>query len=524
MKNKIITKAIGILLSLIILIVPLSTKTIISADAVGSVISVATEQELYNAITGITTTNPTTIELTDNIAIGNVYSVLAPKRMIINNGQNIILDLGNYTLSCSWYYNAYMIEVRQGATLTILSDADGKIYKSSGGRCLRNQGTLIVNGNIEVPGVSGGTTENRMIYNEAGSVTIQNGIFYGEIDTNKDLGYVDGSWIVNGSGTMVILDGIFISKVSPASGVEISGGRFYNISNFVDTWVPMLKAGYTYTREGSYYIVKELDYSIIDTGFNQYADMITAIDSTSDTETLTLINSLLTVTSDQEWNFGGRTLVTDGYTITVEPGVVITSDVPLDCLISEDNLYGLKMEQMPDGTYQYVSEKLPYIARIGDVYYGNVEQLKKDAALSADNLKKYLMTGTKTSDMPIVTAMSDFTVDLGPLESMLIDKDIYSVNVTMSGSSTHYNSFVYDDGYSCLYWCHLLGDTQGDNECNVLDLVRLKKVVATVDTSVLLQDPAIRLVMCDVNEDGNIDSVDLILMRKYLLGVTTSFK
>ena len=135
MKNKIITKAIGILLSLIILIVPLSTTTIISADAVGSVISVATEQELYNAITGITTTNPTTIELTDNIAIGNVYSVLAPKRMIINNGQNIILDLGNYTLSCSWYYNAYMIEVRQGATLTILSDADGKIYKSSGGRC-----------------------------------------------------------------------------------------------------------------------------------------------------------------------------------------------------------------------------------------------------------------------------------------------------------------------------------------------------------------------------------------------------
>lgn len=523
MNNKITTKIIGILLSLIILVVPLSTTTV-AVDAATPIISVATEQELYDAIKGITTNSQTTIELTDNIAIGNVYSVLAPKHMIINDGQNIILDLGNYTLSCSWFYNAYMIEVREGATLTVLSDADGKIYKSSGGRCLRNQGTLIINGNIEVPGVNGGATENRMIYNEAGSVTIQNGIFYGKIYTNKDLGYIDGSWIVNGSGTMAILDGIFISKVSPANGVEISGGRFYNISNFVDTWVPMLKVGYTYTREGSYYIVKKLDYSIIDTGFNQYADMITAIDNTSDTETLTLINSLLTVTSDQEWNFGGRTLVTDGYTITVEPGVVITSDVPLDCLVSEDNLYGLKMEQMPNGTYQYVSEKLPYIARIGDVYYGNVEQLKRDAALSADSLKMYLITGVKTSDMPIVTAMSDFTVDLGSLESMLIDKDIYSVDVTMSGSSTHYNSFIYDDGYSCLYWCHLLGDIQGDNVINVLDLVRLKKVVATIDTGVLYQDSAIRLAMCDVNEDGNIDSTDLILMRKYLLGVTTSFK
>ena len=75
-----------------------------------------------------------------------------------------------------------------------------------------------------------------------------------------------------------------------------------------------------------------------------------------------------------------------------------------------------------------------------------------------------------------------------------------------------------------MYWCHLLGDVQGDNQCNTLDLVRLKKVLCGVDSSALLQDSTIKMVMCDLNEDGVINSEDIILMRKYLLGTVTSFK
>ena len=129
MKKRFLSKAVSIFLTLVMLIAPMSFN--ITANAAGVVVEVDTEQELYDALKGITGTSETTIQLVGDITVGNVFGVMASKRVIVKSGQNIIFDLGNYTLSCNWYYNAYMMEIREGATVKIISDANGKITKTT---------------------------------------------------------------------------------------------------------------------------------------------------------------------------------------------------------------------------------------------------------------------------------------------------------------------------------------------------------------------------------------------------------
>ena len=57
-----------------------------------------------------------------------------------------------------------------------------------------------------------------------------------------------------------------------------------------------------------------------------------------------------------------------------------------------------------------------------------------------------------------------------------------------------------------------LGDANGNGEVNIVDLIRIKHY--TTNTSVAI-DPA-----ADINVDGNIDSNDMVLLKKILLGIS----
>ena len=61
--------------------------------------------------------------------------------------------------------------------------------------------------------------------------------------------------------------------------------------------------------------------------------------------------------------------------------------------------------------------------------------------------------------------------------------------------------------------CPVIGDINDDEDINIIDLVRLKKVFANIEGATALDS------VCDVNADGDFLVDDLTVLRKYLLGI-----
>ena len=66
------------------------------------------------------------------------------------------------------------------------------------------------------------------------------------------------------------------------------------------------------------------------------------------------------------------------------------------------------------------------------------------------------------------------------------------------------NPAEFDEAY---FYCSKHGDVNTDNKTNILDLIRLKKAVSK----------EVKDDIYNINKDDNIDSLDMLLIRKYLL-------
>lgn len=524
--KRIKNKIVSLLLSFSLITMLFSGICGVSAASVN--ISVATEKELYNALKNATTSDQTTITLTNDIQIGTntLYFNGTTKKLVIKNGQNITLDLDNYILhanSTKYLKYVYLLEVEQGATLNLISDTNGELYKDSGGICIRNQGNLTINANIHCSTASGGTGENRIFYNEGGTLTINGGTFYG--DYSPTTGYDWSAWGVHQSGTTVINDGTFYTKFlydEQAAVVEktmsIVGGKFYYAVNPKETFNQLVKSGYTYNKEGIFWVICKATDSLKDENGNQYNNMVDAIAGSPEGSEIILLTSSITVSTTETWTFGSRSLEPNGNTITLENGGSIVSDKKLNCIIPSDGQYAIS-ESVSDGIYTYTIILAPNIATISGTYYIDVPTLKADGVLTKYNVQNILTTDTLPTDVPQISLLANISMELDEYESVAFLKGQYSPTISFVANKNcnlvTYSTSVYD-----VYFCHKIGDVNCDNNIDILDLICLKKILAGNFTSGFYSIAENQKLIADIDLSGSVAASDLTQMRKVLLGIT----
>ena len=133
-------------------------------------------------------------------------------------------------------------------------------------------------------------------------------------------------------------------------------------------------------------------------------------------------------------------------------------------------------------------------------------------------------TGTMSNDEYIVTVLTDNgTVSVWLNGLKILDEysndDVY----TVMGPAAYAYINGYSFGLNVKSWTAIdnynrLGDLNGDASIDILDLIRMKKIVANVEGAAAINDYVIAF-----NSDETITTEELVLMRQYLLGIIDSF-